>query len=236
MRSHPHKAEDSLKLISVPGGKLTKLFLTGITCICALYFLVSYGFGRWYLYTENRNFERGKEAWDESQRNLNCDILPIHCLVRDKNFDEIPGAIEKGFTRDAQDAWGNSALFIVWKWAPKEQVSHYSELLLKAGVGSDICDKNGDCPLWQSMRIGDFKKAELLLKYGANPNISVGNSSNKKMTLINEMITQKDIPAAEFLAKHGANLNLQDEYGYSACGRAKLYGIESKFSFCRNQK
>lgn len=213
--------------------KVLTLIAIGILCIGIVSVIFIYGFGKWYLSTENKNFERGRQAWDESQRNLNCDLLPIHCLVRDKNFESIQQVIDKGFAKDQQDVWGNNALFIVWKWAPKEKNRHSIELLLKAQVSPNICDKNGDCPLWQTMRSHDYEMARMLLEYGANPNIKVGYTSDKKLTLLSEMVIQKDVSAAEFLVKHGASLDLPDDYGYTACSRAKLYQTESMFSFCR---
>ena len=59
-----------------------------------------------YVWTENRNFADLRE---KSQ--LNCETMPLHCLVRDGDLDGLIEYVENGKDLELKDNWGKTALF-----------------------------------------------------------------------------------------------------------------------------
>jgi ankyrin repeat protein len=203
-----------------------------IACIASFAFIGVKLLSSLYKTAEVQNFKKLSAAWDKSQKEMDCQQLPVHCAIRDKSLGKVPLIIKKGFLKNALDDWGHTAVFYSLKYVPKEQLLIMTKSLLESGVDSNIPDKVGDYPLSFAIRTKNFELANLLLKHGANPNIRIGYGV-KRMTLLNELITQKDQNSAEFLVKNGADLKMKDDFNYDACERAKLYSTRDLFRFCK---
>lgn len=185
----------------------------------------------YYLYTENKNFKNARKERERFLSEIDCAALPIHCAIRDNKLDKIPDIITNGFSVNAQDKLGNTALFFLWKAVNKSDYTSFIEILLKAGENPNIGDKGGNFPLEQAINRHDYDTAKMFIKYGASPNIKIGVET-KKMTLLTEYVTRKDIEVAEFLVNNGADITIKDDYGYNACERANMYKITNLFKFC----
>lgn len=185
-----------------------------------------------YRLQENRNFKRLEEAHANYQSGLDCTVLPVHCAVRDKKYNSLPEIISEGFPHNAQDEWGKTALLFVFHNSPQIDLYKYVELLLKAGVDPNIGDGKGEFPLTYALRTKNFELAKLLISKGANPNLKVG-PDKKKVTLLTQAISYNDVVQAQFLVEQGADLNIEDDYGYKPCERAKTYQSTHLFRFCQ---
>ena len=88
---------------------------------------------------------------------------------------------------------------------------------IKKGSNLNLANAKDDVPLQTALRMQDYEIAELLIKHGAEVNVSFGNRSLLSRVLIDPAITNKR-EALEFLFKNGADLNFNDQAGYHPLG------------------
>lgn len=153
---------------------------------------------------------------------LDCNILPYHCAVRDKKIDLLEQIkSQKDANINARNGWGKTAL---------HQALFNIELtkkLLELGADPNSYDANHYTPL-ASVIVQEelnLELAELLLAHGADINILFGE--DKRMTLLGSSISHKKNEIAKFLLLHGANPKIRDDYGYDACDRIKIYNLDA---------
>lgn len=91
-------------------------------------------------------------------------------------------------------------------------------------------DNFGNTPLWCALRVGNYKKAEELLSYGADVNAL---DSSGDTLLHKALYTMPNMQAGitEFLLKHGADYTLRDRDGMTPleaardCGKEAVIGL-----------
>ena len=157
---------------------------------------------QWYLSQENRNFEliRGKLK-------LNCNELPIHCAVRDKNRALLNG-IARGDDRiESLNGWGYTPLYFAITLAGKDAV----EMLLNKGANPNVFDEYGTPALLASVERKLYEVAENLLEHGALVDVEVSDMTKiSQFPLFSPLgycVTNNDLKCVVLLLKHGANVD-----------------------------
>ena len=87
------------------------------------------------------------------------------------------------------------------------------KILIQEGADPNVPNWLGEYPLGLTIREGDFELTEMLLKYGADPNIHKG-------LLLHHAISKKRLKIIDLLLQHGADLNSVDRFGYTPLCRA----------------
>ena len=119
--------------------------------------------------------------------------------------------------------------------------------IIEAGVNLDIQNKSGDTPLHlavknyckptydllvisnnsydynQAINNNSYEIIKLLIGAGANPNIHSTDRSSTSMTPLNWLAQNYKYQAAQLLITHGADVNLQDEFGNAALHNLVLH-------------
>lgn len=183
--------------------------------------LVNY-IGTSMLRIENRNFEAIRKKSE-----LDCQTMPFHCAVRDNKIHELEKMKANGLDVNARNRWGQTAVLYAIR-----QKSPAVLPLIRIGADLNLSDENSQVPLQLALRIKEYQLAKTLVEHGADLNSKTG-WDQKKMTLLTEAITHKDVEAASFLVKEGASLQLKDDYGYTPCERANMYHTTALFPFCK---
>lgn len=93
--------------------------------------------------------------------------------------------------------------------------------LLNSGQPIDLKNKRGETPLVFAVGSGDFEATSLLLKRGANPNISFNKSG---YTLLMDSSFEGNIEVSKALISAKASINSQDKEGKSALHYAAKEG------------
>ena len=168
--------------------------LTGVA-IFVLFAVFKYG-GQLYLETENRNFEKNRVKSE-----LDCNVVPVHCAIRDDDLFELQDLIADGIDLEARDNWGATALF----WAAMRDEFAYIEVLLVGGSNPNTKDGSGSVLISRCVQSGKFEIAELLLKYGANIE-EEGGLGGVSLTPVQHTIKNGDMEGRDWLAIHGAKI------------------------------
>jgi uncharacterized protein len=172
------------------------------------------------------------EAYKQKSE-LNCDTVPFHCAIRDNQIERIQILKAQGHDLESKDGWGRTALFHAYYSTGKRD---YFKKLLEQGANANQTDESG-YPIIQIVLFSnpiDLKIAELLIEFGADVNMLYGK--HKKISLLNDAVIRKNNELVNFLLAKGANPQLKDGYGYSACDRLKVhsvYGLETLEAKCQ---
>lgn len=166
-----------------------------------------------------------KQHKDFQQKSvLDCKILPFHCAVRDSQIDQIESLKMSRQNIESQDGWGRTALFYAYYSSGKQD---YIKKLLSNGANPSAIDSSGYILphyfLFNEPK--NFELAELFFQYGFDVNMLYANG--KKISLLTSAIVRKDIELIDYFISKGADPKLKDGYGYNACERLKVHGVEN---------
>jgi ankyrin repeat protein len=191
--------------------------LVGAGVVTGLLVLFFFSLPYLYVYTENSNFGKLRE-----KSKLNCEKMPLHCLVRDDNLEEIGRYIEGGGNLELKDNWGKTALF----WALDKGKVQIVSSLLAFNANPNTKDDNGLSVFHQAVVSGNFDVANELLASGAD--IDVLNGNDYPETTLHYCVIKNKPECVLYLVEHGANMYLEDSFGYTVFERVRLHKHISK--------
>lgn len=189
-----------------------KGIFVGSGIVIGLMVLAYFAIPEIYLFTENRNFANLRE-----KTKLNCLTMPLHCLVRDENNEEISKYINSGKNLELKDNWGRTALFFAL-WNAKPNI--VSKLLV-SGADANTKDENEESIFYQAIAWDMYDIADQLLESGAN--IDIFNGSQYSETALHYCVMKNKPECVKFLISRGANKNLKDSFGYTVYERVQMH-------------
>jgi len=191
--------------------------LCGAAIAAGLLVVLFYAIGYIYSYSENRNFEKLRE-----KSALNCETMPLHCLIRDNDMQGIAGYINSREDLELTDNWGRTALF----WALRERKYDGVDRLLAAGANPNTKDGNGISVFFQSVISGEFDVADQLLARGAD--IDALNHNQHPETALHYCVMKNKLDCVKYLLQHGADKDIKDSFGYTVFDRIQTHDHTSK--------
>jgi ankyrin repeat protein len=203
--------QDMKKTGFIRGVLVGAVIVTGL--LVALFFALPYI----YVYSENSNFERLRKKSE-----LDCELMPLHCLVRDENLEEITNYANSGKDMGLRDNWGKTALF----WALDREKYPLVSQLLDLNANSNTKDENGISVFHQAVLRGKYDVANQLLASGAD--IDVFNGTRYPETTLHYCVMKDNVECVRYLVDHGANMYLEDSFGYTVFERIRLHDHISK--------
>ncbi len=164
---------------------------------------LKYLLGQWYLETENRNFQILRE-----KSKLNCDDLPLHCAVRDKNLALLNAIQSNSSQIEATDGWGRTPLYFAAAYSDKEAV----DILLNKRANPDVYDDRGSPVLFYSLEMKKYEIAKNLLEHGAQVDIEVKGESNTVSFYplyipLGFCVANNDLECVSLLLDYGADVD-----------------------------
>lgn len=189
----------------------------GAGVLISLIAILIYIFPQIYLYSENRNFEKMRE-----KSKLDCDAMPLHCLLEKGNLDEISFYLQSEGPLELKDNWGQSALL----WAILKNKGAFISTLLNNGADPNTKDENGMSILYQTIVWEKYEVATLLLKHGADINYLSGNDYSE--TIMHFCVMNNRLNCVNYLLENGANKYLKDSFGYTVIDRINTHTHISK--------
>ena len=165
-------------------------------------FLLKHVVSQRYLAKENSNFEQSKE-----KSKLNCDQLPIHCAIRDKNLALLNGVTLGDRRIETLDGWSHTPLYFAITLSDKEAV----EILLSKGANSNVYDEQGTPALLYAVETKHYEIAESLLKHGAQVDIEVTDETKISpfplFIPLGYCVSNNDLKCVLLLLEHGADVD-----------------------------
>jgi len=165
-------------------------------------------FPAWYSYTENRNFRLLREKSE-----LDCERMPLHCLVETNAFDGIRRYAADDRNLELEDNWGQTALHRAVRENRKEAV----ELLLSLGANPDARNERGVSVLHDASLAESFDLAHLLLAQGAD--VDLMNDHRYPSTTLHTCVQYGRAECIRFLLDNGAKTSIEDSFGYTVMER-----------------
>lgn len=165
---------------------------------------LKYYLGQQLLNQENLNFQLSRE-----KSKLNCDVLPIHCAIRDKNFSLLNAIQPNNSQIEAVDGWGRTPLYFAVDYsADKEAV----DILLNKGANPNVYNDGGKPVLFSALEMKQYEIAKNLLKHGAQVDIEVTGESNivgfyPLYIPLGFCVSNNDLECVSLLLDHGADVN-----------------------------
>lgn len=191
--------------------------LVGAGLVIGLLVLLFFALPNLYLQTENSNFAKLRKKSE-----LNCETMPLHCLVRDKDKEAISAYVTSGKNLELKDHWGKTALF----WALSNQQTDMVYLLLALKANPNTTDENGVSVFYQAVVWGQYALANQLLQRGAD--IDAFNGHRYPETALHYCVMKDQPTCVSYLLEHGANKTLKDSFGYTVFDRIKTHDHISK--------
>lgn len=180
--------------------------IVGLPIFVALmyFFVLPYA----YVTSENNNFENMRK-----KSLLDCQVLPLHCLIREGVGEKIETYIESGADLEIKDNWGQSALF----WGVNNREIEHVGQLLAAGADPNAQDERGERVLLVAMLLRSWQLADQLVASGADLNGMVG--INNTQTLLHYCVLKNKRDCVAYLLKNGANSAIKDSFGFTVLER-----------------
>lgn len=165
-----------------------------------------------YLATENNNFAKLRKKSE-----LNCETMPLHCLVRDEDIEGISKYASEGGDLELKDNWGKTALY----WAISKDKMHIATVLLSLNADPNTREENGRSVFYQAIAWGKYDIADSLLAHGADIDAYSGNRYPE--TTLHYCVMKDNSECVRYLLIKGANITLQDSFGYTVFDRVKMH-------------
>jgi ankyrin repeat protein len=143
--------------------------------------------------------------------------MPLHCLAREENTEEIKKYVSGGGDLEAKDNWGRTALF----WALDDQKLHIASLLLTLGADPNTKEENGISVFYRAVVSGKYYFADALLDSGAA--IDIFNDDKYPETTLHHCVMKNNLECVAYLISKGANKNLDDSFGYTVFERLQMH-------------
>lgn len=155
-----------------------------------------------YLATENRNFEKIRE-----KTKLNCDVIPLHCAIRDSNKTLFKELVDGGINLELEDNWGRSALY----WAADYDIQYFTAELIMLGADINSKKTSGVPVIVSASGKGHLEIVRLLIYSDAKLNEI--NDWPGKSSALHRAVHSKNLELVELLLKNGADMTTRDIYG-----------------------
>jgi ankyrin repeat protein len=191
--------------------------LVGAGCVIGLLMLFFFAMPYLYLHSENSNFAKLRKKSE-----LNCETMPLHCLVQEGNIKGLSEYVENSKNLELKDNWGKTALY----WALTNGKHDIVNLLLASKANPNTTDENGMSVFYQAVISGKYNVADQLLASGAN--IDAFNGSRYPETLLHYCVMKNNMECVSYLLEHGANKSLKDSFGYTVFERIRMHNHISR--------
>lgn len=198
--------------------KILLKIVGGLLALSAVLLVAVFVLSVLYSSSENRNFKKMRQ-----KSSLDCAALPLHCLIRLGDATGINAYMASGRNLEIRDGWGQTALF----FALKQDETEIGKLLLMHGADPNTLNESGESILREATRINEFEFADNLLAFGANIDAVdhtrhhlTANPDSRFVdsgfsTAIHNCIRFERIECIIYLIKNGADLEVEDSYGYT---------------------
>jgi len=190
----------------------TRGVLVGAGSVVGLLALLFFAMPYVYLYTENSNFAELRKKSE-----LNCETMPLHCLVRDGETEEIAQYAERGGKLELKDNWGRTALL----WSLVHDKRAIAHRLLALNANPNTRDENGISVFHHAVVSGKYDMADALLASGAD--IDGFNGTRYPETALHHCVMHNEPECVRYLIEHGANIHLRDAFGYTVFERIRMH-------------
>lgn len=189
----------------------------GLLVTITLVVLLVGSYSAFYSHSENRNFETLRKKSE-----LDCDALPLHCMVEGGRLGEISSYIQRGGPLELKDNWGQSALL----WALRRDKGTLVPILLHAGADPNTKDDSGMSILYQAIVWEKYDIADLLLLHGADIDLLSGNQYPE--TPLHYCVMKNRLDCVQYALGKGANKDVHDSFGYTVLDRVMTHNHISK--------
>ena len=186
--------------------------LLGAGSVIGLLALLLFAMPYVYLYTENSNFARLRKKSE-----LNCETMPLHCLVRDGKTAEIEKYAEPDDKLELTDNWGRTALL----WALVHDKRAIAHRLLTLNANPNSRDDNGISVFHHAVVAGKYDMADALLASGAD--IDGFNGNRYPETALHHCVMKNKPECVRYLIERDANMHLKDAFGYTVFERIRVH-------------
>lgn len=153
------------------------------------------------------------------QWHMQSGFTPLHSAVLHLQHDVVDALLDAGADIDAPFYQGAPLHFAVGSTAPEGKRAAMVERLLKRGASVKVRNDVGKTPLMDSIRMGSFRIARLLLKYKADLNAQGYGGSAVHVAAV-----ENDFRALNFLITHKAALDAPSSVGFRPLQLAVLRG------------
>ena len=204
-------------MLKINTGSFVKGVLVGVVIVVTLLVLLFFAMPHIYLATENHNFAKLREKSE-----LNCETMPLHCLVREQDINKISQYATEGKDLELKDNWGKTALF----WAASKDKPLLVSKLLSLKANPNTNDENGRSVFYQSVAWGKYDIATSLLENGAD--INAFNDSQYPETALHYCVMKDNPECVRYLLDKGASTQPKDSFGYTVFERVKIHNHISK--------
>lgn len=186
--------------------------IVGAGIVIGLLVVLFFAMPHIYLTTENSNFAKLRKKSE-----LNCNTMPLHCLVRDERMDGIDRYASEGNDLEIKDNWGKTALF----WAASKNKPHMFSKLLELNSNPNTTEENGRSIFYQLIAWGKYGMASELLDKGAD--IDAFNGKEHPETTLHYCVMRNNQECVRYLIDNGADRHLRDSFGYTVFERARMH-------------
>ena len=193
-------------------GSFTKGIFAGAGIVIGLLILIFLALPRLYLFSEDRNFAKLRKKSE-----LDCTTMPLHCLARDEDFNQISLYAEQGRDLELTDNWGQTALF----WSMKHDKPDIFSHLLSLKANPNTKDEAGRSIFYLAVIYGKYDIAHELLASGAD--INLYNRNRYPETALHFCVMKNDSLCVSYLLENGADLTLEDSFGYTVFERVQTH-------------
>lgn len=157
-----------------------------------------------YEYQENLNSRLSAE-----KSKLDCNVLSIHCAIRDKNLSLLNAIQPNNPQLEAVDGMGRTPLYFAVDYAADKEAV---DILLNKGANPNIYNENGSPVLFSALEMKRYEIAKTLLNNGAYADMEVTGPSNivgfyPIYIPLGFCVANNDLECVSLLLDHGADVN-----------------------------
>lgn len=190
-----------------------KIVIVSIALITAVAFSLQYLGSEWYASKVRHNREKAQ---------LDCNLLPLHCAVRDGNFVFLNSIVLGDPRIESLDGLGRPPLYFAITFRGSKEVV---EILLSKGANPNVYDEDGISALYTAIEFKYYEIAESLLKHGAQVEVE---EKGKNMPSLYPAysplwlcVSKNDIRCVSLLLKYGADVDWKTGKQFSIYEMAK---------------
>lgn len=157
-----------------------------------------------YEYQENQSLQLMRE-----KSKLDCNVLSIHCAIRDKDLSLLNTIQPNSPQLEAIDGWGRTPLYFAVDYAADKEAV---DILLNKGANPNIYNENGRPVLFSALEMKRYEIAKNLLKHGAYVDMEVTGASDivgfyPIYIPLGFCVANNDLECVSLLLDHGADVN-----------------------------
>jgi ankyrin repeat protein len=146
-----------------------------------------------------------------TQRQGTTNESSLMSAVQQKQYRKLEHLLDSGSRAD------NKSEAVMLRIAAQNRDSESMAILLRHGLDPNGFDKQGFSPLYAATQLSFFEGARLLLKYGADPNLSAGPESESPLALA---ASENKVDLVEVFVQNGGDANSIMGNGNTALIRA----------------